>query len=139
MATLHVSDSHELDIGCAVSMPYDAPLSEGNTSGSAEGSMLPQGIDGTVYLILLTGGYLLMEGLLNFVWLCCLLMEILPNRGGYKILILMISFRGGLSSAWFALSMLKLRVYADNEKVRALIQKIKDQYARADKVLRRTR
>ena len=31
------------------------------------------------------------------------------------------------------------RVYADNEKVRALIQKIKDQYARADKGLRKTR
>ena len=33
----------------------------------------------------------------------------------------------------------KLRVYADNEKIRALIQKIQDQYARADKVLRKTR
>lgn len=33
----------------------------------------------------------------------------------------------------------KLRVYADNEKVRALIQKIHDQYARADKVLKSTR
>ena len=51
----------------------------------------------------------------------------------------MIKFRGGLSSAWFALSMLKLRVYADNEKVRALIQKIKDQSVRADKGLRKTR
>ena len=62
-----MSDSQELDIGCAVSMPYDAPLPEGNTSGSAEGSMLPKGINGTVYPILFTGGYLLMEGLLNFV------------------------------------------------------------------------
>jgi hypothetical protein len=33
----------------------------------------------------------------------------------------------------------KLRVYADNEKIRALIQKIRDQYARVDTVLRRTR
>ena len=30
----------------------------------------------------------------------------------------------------------KLRVYADNEKIRALIQKIQDQYAKAAKVLR---
>jgi hypothetical protein len=33
----------------------------------------------------------------------------------------------------------KLRVYADNDKIRALIQKIKDQCAKAEKVLRRTR
>ena len=47
--------------------------------------------------------------------------------------------QGRFDSAWFALSMSKLRVYADNEKVRALIQKIKDQSVRADKRLRKTR
>lgn len=33
----------------------------------------------------------------------------------------------------------KLRVYADNENIRALIKKIQDQCARADQMLRRTR
>jgi hypothetical protein len=45
---------------------------------------------------------------------------------------------GGLSTLSATLKS-KLRVYADNEKVRALIQKIQDQYAKADNVLRRTR
>jgi hypothetical protein len=39
----------------------------------------------------------------------------------------------------FAMLKSKLRVFADNEKIRALIQKIQDHYARADKVLSRTR
>ena len=65
----------------------------------------------------------------EFYLIVLLWVEILPNRGGEKMTI---KFRGGL----LAMLKSKLRVYADNEKIRALIQKIQDQYAKADKVLR---